>query len=167
MTATRRRFGLQPCALHAESLDREQLVTESLLRIQAADIDALDLHDFNNEETCRRIGWHMASKAGTDFRIGRRLLQLLSPGGYLLPPLEFRLSRVTEPTEEEMYRAPFVTPFRIELCQSGSSPAEWRVNGSVYHAEWPPRIWSRMLYLHREKSMALTVEGWVKLGRRI
>lgn len=167
MTAPRRRFGLPPSALHVESLGRDQLVTESLIRIGSDEVVSLDLYDFDDEGTMHRIGWHMASKAGTDFRIGRRLLQLLSPGGYLLPPLEFRLSRVMEPTEEEMYRAPFVTPFRIELWQSGSSPAEWRVNGSVYHAEWPPRIWSRMLYLHREKSMALTVEGWVKLGRRI
>ncbi len=102
-----------------------------------------------------------------DFRIGRRLLQLLSPDGYLMPPPEFRLSRQTEPTEQEMFEAPIVTPWRVELWQSGSTPAEWRVNGSVYHTDWEPRIWSRLLYLNRDKAMALTVDGWVRLGRRI
>lgn len=167
MTATRRRFGLQPCALHAESFDREQLVTESLLRIGSDEVVSLDLHDFDDEETVRKIGWHMVQRTGTDFRIGRRLLQLLSPDGYLMPQKEFRLSRATEPTELEMYRAPFVTPWSVQLWQSGSTPAEWRINGSVYHKDWQPRLWSRLLYLHREKAMALTVEGWVKLGRRI
>lgn len=167
MTATRRRFGLQPCALHAESLDREQLVTESLIRIQAAEVNSLDLYDFDDERTIRKLGWHMAARTGTDFRIGRRLLQLLSKDGYLMPPLEFRLSRATEPTDEEMYQAPFVQPWSCQLWQSGQTPAEWRVNGSVYHPEWPPRIWSRLLYLNRPKAMALTDDGWVKLGRRI
>lgn len=109
----------------------------------------------------------MAGKTGTDFRIGRRLLQLLAPGGYLLPPTEFRLSRVTQPTEQQMFQAPFIHPWRIELWQSGSTPAEWRVNGSVYHPDWEPRIWSRLLYLNLAYGMALTDDGWVRLGRRI
>lgn len=166
MIASRRRFGLRP-GLHVDSLDREQLVTESLMRIGRAEIEALDLHDFDADSTVRRIGWQMAARTGTDFRIGRRLLQLTAPGGYLLPPKEFRLSRVTEPTDEQMFAAPFVTPWSVHLWQSGSTPAEWRINGSVYHRDWEPRIWSRLLYLHRPKSMALTDEGWVRLGRRI
>ncbi|MBV2184835.1 MAG: hypothetical protein KUL88_09890 [Rhizobium sp.] len=165
MTA-RRRLGLPPPTIHVESMDRTDLVIAALTRCR--DIETvLDLHAFDDDATVRTIGWHMATKTGTDFRIGRRLLQLLSPGGYLLPLLEFRLSRQTEPTELEMFQAPIVTPYRIELWQSGSSPAEWRINGSVYHLRWEPRIWSRLLYLHREKSMALTDEGWVKLGKRI
>lgn len=166
MTVPSRRLGLPPPSIHVESMDRTDLVIAALTRCR--DIETiLDLNAFDDDATCRRIGWHMASKTGTDFRIGRRLLQLLSAGGYLMPPMEFRLSRVTEPTMEEMYQAPFVTPFRIELWQSGSTPAEWRINGSVYHTEWEPRIWSRLLYLNREKAMALTADGWVKLGRRM
>lgn len=166
MTATGRRFGLPPPTIHVESMDREDLVMAALTRCR--DIETvLDLHAFDDNETCRKIGWHLASMTGTDFRIGRRLLQLLAKDGYLMPPPEFRLSRVSEPTDEEMFRAPFIQPYRIELWQSGSTPAEWRINGSVYHAEWPPRIWSRLLYLNRPKAMALTDDGWVRLGRRI
>ncbi|MDX0532941.1 hypothetical protein GOL26_28900 [Sinorhizobium medicae] len=164
--APRRRFGLPPPTIHVESMDRTDLVIAALTRCR--DIEtSLDLHAFDDDSTVRKIGWFMAQRTGTDFRIGRRLLQLLAADGYLMPPPEFRLSRVTEPTDEEMYQAPFITPWSVQLWQSGSTPAEWRVNGSVYHAEWPPRIWSRLLYLHREKSMALTADGWVKLGRRI
>jgi hypothetical protein len=123
MTAPRRRFGLWP-TLHVESLDLEQLVTESLLRITANEVAELGLYDFDDEHTIRRIGWHMTQRRGTDFRIGRRLLQLLSPGGYLMPPPGFRLSRQTEPTEVEMHEAPFITPYRIELWQSGDTPAD-------------------------------------------
>lgn len=166
MTALRRRLGLPPPTIHVESMDRTDLVIAALTGCRYIET-VLDLNAFDDDETCRRIGWHMAQRTGTDFRIGRRLLQLLSPGGYLMPPLEFRLSRVTEPTELEMYQAPFVTPWRIELWQSGSAPAEWRVNGSVYHPAWEPRIWSRLLYLNRPKAMALTDDGWVRLGRRM
>jgi hypothetical protein len=166
LTAARRRFGLRP-GLHVESLDREQLVTEALIRIGCQLIEYLDLYNFDDENTIRRIGWQMVQRNGTDFRIGRRLLQLTAPGEYLMPPIEFRLSRQTEPTEKEIFQAPFVTPWSIHLWQSGSTPAEWRVNGSVYHKNWEPRIWSRLLYLHREQKMALTDEGWVRLGKRI
>lgn len=166
MTAPRRRFGLPPPQIHVESLDRNDLVIAALTRCRDLE-DVLDIHGFDDDETVRRIGWHLAARTGTDFRIGRRLLQLLSKDGYLMPPPEFRLSRQTEPTEQQMFQAPFVAPWRIELWQSGSTPAEWRVNGSVYHRDWEPRIWSRLLYLHREKAMALTDDGWIKLGRRI
>lgn len=166
MIAPRRCLGLAPPTIHVESMDRTDLVIAALTRCR--DIETvLDLHAFDDDATCTKIGWHMATKTGTDFRIGRRLLQLLSPGGYLMPPPEFRLSRVTEPTEQEMFEAPFITPYSIQLWQSGNAPAEWRINGSVYHAEWPPRIWSRLLYLARPWGMALTDDGWVKLGRRI
>ena len=135
MTAPRRRLGLPPPTIHVESLDRTDLVIAALTRCR--DIETvLDLNAFDDDETCRRIGWHMAAKTGTDFRIGRRLLQLLAKEGYLMPPPKFRLSRQTEPTLEEMYQAPFVTPYSIQLWQSGSTPAEWRVNGSVYHPRW-------------------------------
>ncbi|MGE7368301.1 hypothetical protein ACQKKX_04420 [Neorhizobium sp. NPDC001467] len=166
MTVPRRRLGLPPPTIHVESMDRADLVIHALTR--CPDIETLlDLYAFDDDDTCSRIGWHMASMTGTDFRIGRRLLQLLSPDGYLLPPPEFRLSRQTEPTEEDMFRAPIVTPWSCQLWQSGDVPAEWRVNGSVYHGDWGPRIWSRLLYLNRTYGMALTDEGWVKLGRRI
>jgi len=166
MNAARRRFGLPPVTLHVESMDQEDLVIAALTRCPEVE-DVLGIYDVDDDDTVMRIGWHMARRTGTDFRIGRRILQLLSPDGYLMPPPEFRLSRQTEPTELEMFQAPFVTPYRVELWQSGSTPAEWRVNGSVYHKDWEPRIWSRLLYLHREKAMALTVDGWVRLGRRI
>lgn len=166
LTVARRRFGVR-AGLHVDSLDREQLVTESLIRMGCQLIEYLDLSDFDDENMIRRMGWQMAQRTGTDFRIGRRLLQLLAPGGYLMPPIEFRLSRQTEPTDEEKYQAPIITPWSAHLWQSGEAPAEWRINGSVYHKGWEPRIWSRLLYLHREKSMALTSEGWVRLGKRI
>lgn len=166
MTAPRRRFGPRPPTLDVESMSRDDLVSESLYR-QRDLPEALDLYDFGADETVSRIGWHLASMTGADFRIGRRLLQLLSPGGYLMPPEGFRLSRVTEPTEEQILQAPIVTPYRIELWQSGSTPAEWRVNGSVYHKGWESRIWSRLLYLNKPYGMALTSDGWVRLGRRI
>ena len=163
MTATRRRFGLPPVTVHVESMDHTDLVIAALTRCR----DIEDAFDVDDDETVRRIGWHMAQRTGTDFRIGRRLLQLLSPDGYLMPPPEFRLSRVTEPTDEDMFQAPIVTPYRIELWQSGSVPAEWRINGAVYHRDWEPRIWSRLLYFNRAWGMALTDDGWVRLGRRI
>lgn len=166
VTAPRRRFGPPPVTIHVESMDREDLVIAALTRCRDIE-EVLDIHGYDDDETVRRIGWHMAQRTGTDFRIGRRILQLLSPDDYLLPPPEFRLSRVTEPTELEMYRAPFVTPWSVQLWQSGSTPAEWRINGTVYHPRWEPRIWTRLLYLHREQSMALTDDGWIRLGRRI
>ncbi|OCW56250.1 hypothetical protein [Hoeflea olei] len=169
MTAPRRRFGLPPVRIDVESMDLEELLAAALERCPDIEnaVDFYGLDPFDIDPTLIQVGWHMAAKTGTDFRIGRRLLQLLSPDGYLMPPPEFRLSRVTEPTEDEMFKAPIVTPWRVELWQSGSSPAEWRVNGSVYHKNWGPRIWSRVLYLNRAWGMALTDDGWIRLGRRI
>lgn len=166
MTAPCRRFGLPPISIHVESMSREALVIEALTRCPEIE-SVLDIDDVDDDETVRRIGWHMAQRTGTDFRVGRLLLQLLSKDGYLIPPPEFRLSRQTEPTEQDMFEAPIVTPWRVELWQSGSSPAEWRINGSVYHKDWEPRIWSRLLYLNQSWGMAVTDDGWVRLGRRI
>ncbi|MGE6743302.1 hypothetical protein ACQKGC_23810 [Allorhizobium pseudoryzae] len=169
MTAPRRRFGLPPVSIHVESMGLEELLAAALERcpdIECA-VDFYRLDPFDIDPALIQIGWCMAAKVGTDFRIGRRILQLMSPDGDLMPPPEFRLSRVTEPTEQEMYEAPFVTPWRVELWQSGSMPAEWRINGSVYHPLWEPRIWSRLLYLNRAWGMALTDDGWIRLGRRI
>lgn len=166
MTTLRRHIGPQPVPLPVESMGRSDLVIAALTR--CPDIETvLDAYDVDDDETVSRIGWLLASRTGTDFRIGRRILQILSPDGYLLPLKEFRLSRVTEPTEQEMLQAPTVTPWRVELWQSGSTPAEWRVNGTVYHRDWEPRIWSRLLYLNHPWAMALTDDGWVRLGRRI
>lgn len=169
MTAPRRRFGLPPLTLHVESLDLEALVAAALERCPEIEkaVDFYGLDPFDIDPTVVQIGWLMTAKTGTNFRIGRRILQLMSPGGYLMPPPEFRLSRQTEPREEDMFEAPIVTPLRVELWQSGSTPAEWRVNGSVYHRDWGPRIWSRLLYLNRAWGMALTDDGWIRLGRKI
>lgn len=168
MTAPRRRFGLRP-SLHVESMDLEELVALALERCpdieKAVDFYGLDPCDI--DPTIQQIGWHMAAKVGTDFRIGRRLLQLLTPDGYLLPPPEYRLSRQTEPTELEMFQAPIATPYRIELWQTDHLPAEWRISGTVYHKDWEPRIWCRLLYLNRAWGMALTEDGWVRLGKRM
>ncbi len=72
--------------IHVESLGREELVIAALTRCR--DLEAmLEPHRSDDDETIRRIGWHMAAKTGTDFRIGRRLLQLLSPDYYLIPAL--------------------------------------------------------------------------------
>lgn len=169
MTVARRRFGLPPVSIHVESMDLEELLACALDRCpdieKAVDFYRLDPIDI--DPTIMQIGWHMAAKTGTDFRIGRRILQLLEPGGYLMPPNEFRLSRQTEPTELEMFQSPIVTPWSVQLWQSGNAPAEWRINGSVIHRDWEPRIWSRLLYLARPWGMALTDDGWVRLGRRI
>lgn len=168
MTVTRRRFGLRP-ALDVESMDLEELVAAALERcpdIEKA-VDFYGLDPFDIDPTVRQIGWHLTAKIGTDFRIGRRILQLLSPDGYLLPPPEYRLSRQTEPTEHQMFEAPIVTPWRVELWQTGCLPAEWRISGTVYHRDWEPRIWCRVLYLNRAYMMALTVDGWVRLGKRM
>lgn len=169
MTSHRRSFLPRPPVLDVESMDIDDLVIAALTRCR--DVEQLlyrcDLVDFDDPDTLRCIGNHMAAKTGIAFRIGRRILQLLSPGGYLMPPPEFRLSRQTEPTEQEMFEAPIVTPYRVDLWQSGGTPAEWRINGTVYHRDWGPRIWSRILYLNRPYGMTLTDEGWVRLGRRI
>jgi hypothetical protein len=148
-------------------MDRESLICEAILL--DPDIEAaLDVDWQPTDETCRRVGWHLVKNTGTLFHIGRRLLGLSTPGGALLPPREFRMCRDTEPTEEELLTAPMLQPWSLLLFQSGSQPAFWKLGGTVYHADhdctW---VWTRLLYLNRDKAMARTDEGWVKLGRRM
>lgn len=162
----RRSLGV-PRRISIESMDRESLLCEAILR--DPDIErALSIYWIADDETCRRVGWHLVANTGTPFQIGRRLLELSSPGGALLPPREFRMYRETEPTEEEQWTAPLLQPWSLILFQSGSVPAYWSLGGTVYHPDhecvW---VWTRLLYLHREKAMASTTEGWVKLGKRM
>ncbi|RVP47347.1 hypothetical protein [Sinorhizobium medicae] len=148
-------------------MDRESLLVEAIHRCR--DIEhALDIDWQPDDETCRRVGWWLVRNTGTLFHMGRRLLELTAPGGALLPPPEFQLCRETEPTEEELFAAPMLQPWSLILFQTGSRPAMWKLGGTAYHrghdCVW---IWTRLLYLHREKSMARTDEGWVKLGKRM
>ncbi|WP_142627992.1 hypothetical protein [Rhizobium sp. P007] len=163
----RRRSLAVPRRVSIESMDRESLICEAILR--DPDIErALSIYWEPDDETCRRVGWHLVKHTGSLFHLGRRLLELSSPGGALLPPKEFRLFRETEPTDEEQWSAPMLQPWSLILFQSGSSPAHWKLGGTVYHRDhdcmW---VWTRLLYLHRAKKMARTTEGWVKLGRRM
>lgn len=162
----RRSLGV-PRHISIESMDRESLLVEAIHRCE--DIErALSIYWTADDETCRRVGWWLVRITGTLFRIGRRLLELSTPGGALLPPREFRMCRETEPTVEELVAAPMLQPWSLILFQSGSVPAFWKLGGTVYHPEhdcvW---VWTRLLYLHREKSMARTDEGWLKLGKRM
>ena len=162
----RRSLGV-PRRVSIESMDRESLLCEAIMR--DPDIEsALDIDWIADDETCRRVGWHLVSNTGTLFHLGRRLLELTAPGGALLPPLEFRMCLQTEPTEKEMFAAPMLQPWSLILFQSGSSPAYWRLGGTVYHQEhdcaW---VWTRLLHLNRDKAMARTTDGWVRLGKRM
>lgn len=170
MTAALRRrresLGI-PRRVSIESMDRESLLCEAILR--DPDIErALSIYWEPDDETCRRVGWHLVKHAGTLFHVGRRLLELSTPGGALLPPQEFRMCLETEPTVEEMDAAPMLQPWSLILFQSGSSPAYWRLGGTVYHPEhdcvW---VWTRLLHLNRDKAMARTTDGWVRLGKRM
>ncbi|NKQ80344.1 hypothetical protein C3Y90_23725 [Rhizobium sp. UPM1134] len=148
-------------------MDRESLICEAILRDE--DIErALDIDWVADDETCLRVGWWLVKHTGTLFHVGRRLLELSTPGGALLPPPEYRMCRETEPTEEELFSAPMLQPWSLILFQTGSRPAVWRLGGSVYHPDheccW---IWTKLLFLHREKRMARTDEGWVRLGKRM
>lgn len=148
-------------------MDRESLLVEAILR--CGDIErALDIDWVADDETCHRVGWWLVRHTGTLFRLGRRLLELTSSGGALLPPPELRMCRETEPTDEEMFAAPMLQPWSLILFQSGSMPAYWRLGGTVYHPEHDC-VWisTRLLYLNRDKAMARTAEGWVKLGKRM
>jgi hypothetical protein len=148
-------------------MDREDLICEAILRDE--DIErALDIHWTADDETCRRVGWHLVKHIGTQFHIGRRLLELTTPGGALLPPPQFQMCLQTEPADEELFAAPMLHPWSLLLFQSGSSPAYWRLGGTVYHPEHES-MWAttRLLYLNRNKAMAMTSDGWVKLGRRM
>lgn len=162
----RRSLGV-PRHVSIEAMDRESLLCEAILR--DPDIErALSIWWEPDDDTCRRVGWHLVANTGTLFHIGRRLLELTSPGGALLPPTEFRMCLATEPTEEEMFAAPLLQPWSLILFQSGSAPAFWSLGGIVYHPEHDcVRVWTRLLYLHREKQMARTDEGWLRLGKRM
>ncbi|MGO8024893.1 hypothetical protein [Rhizobium leguminosarum] len=162
----RRSLGV-PHRVSIEGMDRESLVCEAILR--DPDIErALSIYWTADDETCRRVGRWLVRNTGTLFHIGRRLLELSTPGGALLPPRDFRMCRETEPTDEEQVLAPMLQPWSLILFQSGSSPAFWRLGGTVYHPDhdctW---VWTRLLFLHRDKAMARTDEGWVRLGKRM
>lgn len=156
-----------PRRVSIESMDRESLLCEAILR--DPDIErALSIYWESDDETCRRVGWHLVANTGTLFHIGRRLLELTTPGGALLPPPAFRMCVQTEPSDEEMFAAPMLQPWSLILFQSGSVPAHWSLGGTVYHPDhdcvW---VWTRLLYLNREKQMARTTDGWMRLGRRM
>jgi len=164
----RRRANLGvPRHISIESMDRESLIVEAIHRCE--DIDrALSIYWIDDDETCRRVGWHLVKHTGSLFHLGRRLLELTSPGGALLPPPQFQLCIETEPTEEEQWAAPMLQPWSLILFQTGNAPAFWKLGGKVYHPDhdcvW---VWTRLLYLHRAKAMARTTEGWVRLGKRM
>jgi hypothetical protein len=148
-------------------MDREALICEAILLAPGIE-RALSIYWDPDDETCRRVGWHLVKHTCSLFHLGRRLLELTSPGGALLPPLQFQLCIDTEPTDEEMFAAPMLQPWSLILFQSGSSPAFWKLGGTVYHPDHDCSfIWTRLLYLNRDKAMAMTDDGWVKLGRRM
>ncbi|TAX30741.1 MULTISPECIES: hypothetical protein [Rhizobium] len=168
LSLRRRRHDLGvPRRVSIETMDRESLLCEAILRGKETE-RALSLYWESDDETCRRVGWHLVRNTGSLFHIGRRLLELSAPGHALLPPPEFRLCLETEPTDEEQWSAPMLQPWSLILFQTGSMPAYWRLGGAVYHPDhdcvW---ITTRLLYLNRDKAMARTDEGWVKLGRRM
>lgn len=162
----RRSLGV-PRHISIESMDRESLLCEAILLDESIE-RALSIYWTDDDETCRRVGWHLVSNTGTRFHIGRRLLELASPGGALLPPPEFRLCLETEPTVEEMDAAPLLQPWSLLLFQTGNRPAIWKLGGTIYHPDhdcvW---VWTRLLYLNREKQMARTTDGWIQLGKRM
>lgn len=128
----RRSLGV-PRRISIEGMERESLLCEAILR--DPDIEtALDIDWIEDDETCRRVGWHLVKHTGSLFHIGRRLLELTSPGGALLPPPEFRLCRETEPTVEEMDAAPMLQSWSLILFQTGNAPAYWRLGGTVYQS---------------------------------
>ncbi|MCV3768895.1 hypothetical protein [Rhizobium sp. TRM95796] len=156
-----------PNRVSIESMDRESLLCEAIMRDKEVE-RTLSVVWESDDETCRRIGWHLVKNTGMLFHVGRRLLELTSPGSALLPPPEFRLCRETEPTDDEIFSAPLLQPWSLLLFQSGSSPAYWRLGGTVYHPDHDC-VWvtARLLYLNRDKAMAQTAEGWVRLGKRM
>jgi hypothetical protein len=150
-----------------ESMDRESLLYEAILRDKDTE-RALSVVWETDDETSRRIGWHLVKNAGTLFHVGRRLLELTSSSGALLPPKKFRMCREIEPTDDEIFSAPLLQPWSLILFQSGNKPAYWRLGGTVYHPDHDC-VWvtTRLLYLNRDKKMARTADGWVRLGRRM
>lgn len=161
----RRRFGRNGMTL--EGMDREALICEAIHRAPELE-DTIPLDWQPNDATCRRVGWLLVKNTGTTFRIGRRLLELSAPDGYLLPPPQYRMCSETEPSAEEQIAAPWLQPLNVILWQSGDRPAEWQLSGHLCHPFMPrePRSW-RLLYLHRDKQMARTPDGWMKLGKRM
>lgn len=156
-----------PRRVSIESMDRESLLCEAILRDKEVE-RALSIYWEPDDETCRRVGWHLVRNTGSLFHIGRRLLELSTHGGALLPPPEFRLCRETEPTDDELFQAPMLHPWSLILFQTGSSPAYWRLGGTAYHRDYDcVWVWTRLLYLHREKKMARTTDGWMRLGKRM
>lgn len=161
-----RPLGIRP-RVSIEGMDREALICEAILRDQ--DIERVLPIDWQpDDETCRRVGWHLVRYTGTLFHIGRRLLELSTSGGALLPPPQFRMCRETEPTDAEMSAAPMLHPWSLILFQSGSLPAHWALGGTIYHLNhdcvWG---WTRLLYLNRDKAMGRTTDGWLRLGKRM
>lgn len=162
----RRSLGV-PRRVTIEGMGRESLLVEAIHR--SPDIErAVSIYWEPDDETCRRVGWQLVKHTGTLFHIGRRLFELSTPGGALLPPKEFRMCRETEPTDDELFSAPLLQPWSLLLFQSGSLPAFWKLGGTVYHRDYDcVWVWTRLLYLHRAKQMARTTEGWVRLGKRM
>ncbi|HAU78133.1 MAG TPA: hypothetical protein DCW88_22235 [Agrobacterium sp.] len=150
-----------------ETMDRKTLLGEAIRR--CPEIEPILGTDWVvDDQTCRRAGWLLVEHTGTLFHLGRRLLELSAPGGALLPPLEFRLCRQIEPSAAELISAPLLDPWSLVLFQSGHRPACWKLGGIVHHPDHH-QLWvtTRLLYLHREKQMAHTEEGWVRLGQRM
>ncbi|MDX0165805.1 hypothetical protein GOC43_28910 [Sinorhizobium meliloti] len=162
----RRSLGV-PRHVSIETMDRESLICEAILRDE--DIErALSIYWEPDDETCRRVGWHLVKHTGSLFHLGRRLLEVSTPEGALLPPPRFQMCRDKEPTNEEQFSAPLLQPWSLILFQTGSRPAVWRLGGTVYHPEHSVQwVWTRLLYLDRAKKMARTDEGWLKLGKRM
>lgn len=162
----RRSLGV-PRRISIEGMDRESLLCEAVLLDPEIE-RALSIDWIADDETCHRVGWHLVKHTGSLFHLGCRLLELSSPGGALLPPPEFRMCLQTEPTEEEMFAAPMLQPWSLILFQSGLQPAYWRLGGTVHHRDYDCTwIWTRLRYLHREKVMAMTDDGWLRLGKRM
>ncbi len=166
LTPAKRRWRRPKWSAGFGDMDIESAVGEAIIR--CPELEAfLDINWVADRETAERVGWLLVKHPGITFRLGLRLLALASPDGYVMPPKEYQLCRDTEPTPEEMYRAPYLHPWSLVLFQSGSRPAEWQLSGGVYH---PRRACTtqkfRLLYLHRDKKMAFTDGGWMKLGRR-
>ena len=156
-----------PRSSSIEAMDREALLVEAIHR--SSDIETILATDWVvDDKTCLRVGWLLVKQTGTLFHIGSRLLELSTPGGALLPPAEIRLCRDIEPSATERTAAPRFETWSLILFQSGHRPAYWRLSGFVDHPDHN-RIWvtTRLLYLHREKRMARTEEGWVRLGQRM
>lgn len=169
VTATKprsRRRSLGVRGIAYEGMDAETLICEAVHRFEHIE-NVLDIDWQPDAATCQRVGWHLVSQTGSAFRIGHRLLKLSSPSCPLMPPPEFRLCREIEPTADEMFDAGWMQDWQLLLWQSGDVPAQWQVGGMLYSRDGVGRRWLRLLYLHRDKAMARTDDGWIRLGRRL